>query len=258
MIAGIDVSKWQGKSVDWSAVRRAGNSFAYCKASEGVGYRDRTFERNWQAAREAGLLVGAYHFARVSKSPNIESDARNEADWFSEVTAGMSECLPPVLDIEWDKRAKGIEPQEVVEWCVKFLARLETNTHRLPIVYTGRNFWRWKLNKTMGLTRYPLWLVQYGNGSGPAKKIPGWPYTFWQWSHTLPIAGIPGNVDRNWFKGSLDALKLLTMPISPPYPTESISLRRSALSTAVSKVIESYVGIAWRSESSSNSQEFWV
>ena len=82
MIPGVDVSRWQGRSIDWAKVRKAGNEYVFLKASEGVGYESPTFSQHWAEARQAGLYVGAYHFARVSKSPTISQDARDEADFF--------------------------------------------------------------------------------------------------------------------------------------------------------------------------------
>eukprot|EP01030_Chromulinospumella_sphaerica_P019884 gene19884-19787_t len=60
-VRGIDVSHHQG-TIDWTAVAADDVAFAYLKASEGGDHRDRTFAANWQAARAAGLKVGAYHF----------------------------------------------------------------------------------------------------------------------------------------------------------------------------------------------------
>ena len=106
---GIDTSKYQGK-VNWQAVKQAGYDFAIIKASEGVGYTDPEFRRNWNESRAAGLLVGAYHFARVSKSPTIEDDARKEAEWFASLLGNPANTLPPMLDIEWDKHADKVIP----------------------------------------------------------------------------------------------------------------------------------------------------
>jgi lysozyme len=60
-IRGIDVSHHQG-AIDWTAVKAARVEFAFIKASEGGDFRDREFARNWEAARKAGVVRGAYHF----------------------------------------------------------------------------------------------------------------------------------------------------------------------------------------------------
>ena len=58
---GIDVSAHQG-SIDWASVAGDGIEFAYIKASEGGDFSDSRFRENWEAAADAGMDPGAYHF----------------------------------------------------------------------------------------------------------------------------------------------------------------------------------------------------
>ncbi len=51
---GPDVSDYQG-TVDWSAVKAAGASFAFTKATEGVTFTCQTFAPNWQGMRDVGI-----------------------------------------------------------------------------------------------------------------------------------------------------------------------------------------------------------
>lgn len=61
-LQGIDVSHWQGQP-NWKNVkRRYGIAFALIKATQGTGFIDPEFERNWSGAAAAGLARGAYHF----------------------------------------------------------------------------------------------------------------------------------------------------------------------------------------------------
>src|SRR5665213_1732581 len=60
-IQGIDVSKYDG-DIDWTAVKKAGISFAYIKTTEGGDYSDPMFGQNWKASEAAGVMRGAYHF----------------------------------------------------------------------------------------------------------------------------------------------------------------------------------------------------
>lgn len=244
-VTGFDISRWQGTN-DFVAAARAGHEFVFIKASEGIGYTDPKFKVNWKLADEAGLLRGAYHFARVSRrgvddsAPDDEKraailkDAGEEAAWFAEVMGTLdSGDLNPVLDIEWDKRAKGIKAWEVLAWCKEFLERLEELTGRLPIVYTGYSFWRYKLLKTRDLDRYPLWFVEYTDDPEPTKPIElkdehgnvawRWEPTFWQWSRTLAVPGIGDRVDGNRFFGTMTDLRRLAgyrapEPVPDPEP----------------------------------------
>jgi len=210
-IPGIDVSKWQG-DIDWPAVADH-KVFSYIKASEGVLYTDPYYERNYRKAKDAGMVVGAYHFARVSKSPTLVQDAEKEADWFAHVLReyGGAEpgALPPALDIEWDKRARGVPVEGVKVWAHAFLGRLEQETGRRPVVYTGHSFWRYKLGKSLEFRQYPLWLARYNAGSTPSKEPEGWPATFWQYTGKGRCPGIKGNVDLNWFFGTPEDMERL-------------------------------------------------
>lgn len=65
-IHGIDVSKYQ-HTIAWDEVKtmkvkNIQHGFAFIKATEGSGYTDPQFKRNWRKAKEAGLIRGAYHF----------------------------------------------------------------------------------------------------------------------------------------------------------------------------------------------------
>ena len=246
-LRGVDVSKWQGK-VAWKEVAVYGIQFAICKATEGVGYRDPRFKDNWKGIADTDMYRSAYHFARVSRSPTILQDSRDEADSFLEAIGELGERdLPPVLDIEWDKRAKGIKPPEIIAWCLEFLNRVEDATGRTPMVYTGRNFWRWKLARTAELARFPLWQVQYSKKRKKPREIEGWPATIWQWSHTERVPGIRGKVDANRFLGTELELDRLAGPNKSP-PTEPTQPRIPIpFSGAIAWLCEEWNGIPERS-----------
>src|SRR5579875_3824755 len=94
MIRGIDVSNNNG-SIDWPAVSKAGYSFAFCKATEGLTYRDPTFAQNAHGAALAGLITGAYHYAHPG-----DGDPVAEADALCDAAQSIGVDLPPVLDLE--------------------------------------------------------------------------------------------------------------------------------------------------------------
>ena len=58
---GIDVSRWQGE-IDFAAVKASGVDFVIIR----IGYSsaiDINFEKNYAAARAAGLDIGAYFYS---------------------------------------------------------------------------------------------------------------------------------------------------------------------------------------------------
>src|SRR5665213_120902 len=63
---GIDVSSYQGGSINWSNVKSSGITFAWAKAGEGTTFnsltpQDSDFLINEVNAKAAGVLVGAYY-----------------------------------------------------------------------------------------------------------------------------------------------------------------------------------------------------
>ena len=66
-LTGPDVSLNQ-PDVDWAQVAGAGHTFAIAKVTDGLGTRDPKFGKGrWKAMKDAGLVRGAYHFARPQK-----------------------------------------------------------------------------------------------------------------------------------------------------------------------------------------------
>jgi len=68
MIKGIDVSHWQDdnstpQQIDFNKAKKAGAEYVFIKASERMSI-DGDLVYNWDNAKEAGLLRGAYHFLR--------------------------------------------------------------------------------------------------------------------------------------------------------------------------------------------------
>src|SRR5215471_14288745 len=83
MPLGIDVSNWQG-NVDWEAVKANGVVFGFCKATEGIDYRDRFFPHNWQQMKASGIYRGAYHFSRPSRGTQADKEAYYFIDYINE------------------------------------------------------------------------------------------------------------------------------------------------------------------------------
>ena len=76
LVKGIDVSSHQhdgGAAIGWAQVAAAGYKFAFIKATEGSYYVNPYYAADAAAARQAGLLVAAYHFAIPNDSSAIPS-----------------------------------------------------------------------------------------------------------------------------------------------------------------------------------------
>ncbi|MBR1578883.1 MAG: hypothetical protein IJ668_00065 [Selenomonadaceae bacterium] len=93
---GIDVSAHNG-IVDWKAVKDAGIDFAIIRTGAGLSIQD-DFKSNVYGAKDAGLLVGAYHYS-YALTP---SRAAQEAAFCRSIIddAGVLLELPVFFDME--------------------------------------------------------------------------------------------------------------------------------------------------------------
>ena len=58
---GVDVSSYQA-NIDMNKLKEQNIKFIYIKATEGSNMQDDRFAENWENAKKAELLSGAYHF----------------------------------------------------------------------------------------------------------------------------------------------------------------------------------------------------
>jgi lysozyme len=194
-IHGIDVSKYQGL-IDWQRVSSSGTQFAYIKATEGGDLMDEAFQRNWEAARAAGVKRGAYHFVYWCRP------AHEQMAWFEQNVPIDTQALPPVLDVELtpdSKTCKHMPPrEEALAQVTAMLAEMERHYGKRPVIYTTVDFYQRILQGT--LTEYPTWVrsTKYY----PSVKYGDRRWHFWQYQSDGSVAGIHSKVDRNAFFGS--------------------------------------------------------
>lgn len=197
-VQGIDVSSHQ-PSVDWSQVLQAGKTFAFMRATDGLDYTDSQFGTYWNGALEAGVLRGAYHFYRTNDDPTAQ------AENFLSVVHLLPGDLPPVVDFEKTTGSESIS--QILQNLQTWLDVVEKATGRVPIIYTGPDYWNSFGTSAFG--SYPLWVAEYGVQS--PKPAAGWPaWTFWQYSETGSVPGISVPVDLDVFSGTLAELQSLT------------------------------------------------
>lgn len=233
-ISGIDVSKHQG-SVDFKQVRDSGQRFAIVKATEGRSYTDPRFLENWQKLLELDgtFYRGAYHFARPD-SVGGAADGKAEAlDFCSALKAGggyLTGCLPPALDFE---KYSDFDGKDNVPWVDAFVKTVEDELGRSPMIYTGKNIWRYEVSNSDAFKHIPLWLVAYsrsgidgeGYPSSAMGSLPWDSFALWQWSgggnyaYGPKVPGINGGtrtVDLNWWHGTEEELAAFAMVDDKP------------------------------------------
>ncbi|MDR0360941.1 MAG: lysozyme [bacterium] len=204
---GIDVSRYQG-SVDWHKVRGSGIQFTYVKATEGQQYVDASFEANAQNAARAGVLRGAYHFARPDRG-----SGKDQANHLVNHGGGWKndgKTLPAAVDMEWNPAGPtcyGMSEKQIVSWLWDFVNQYHARAGRWPVIYTPAVWWDQCTGGYSGFEHRgtPLWQSTLGNT--PHQLARGWTRpTFWQYDQRTTVPGIPRLVDVNVFNGSTEKL----------------------------------------------------
>jgi lysozyme len=192
---GVDVHGDKG-AIDWRRVRAAGFEFAILKATEGRTFDDERFSFNRRAAKAAGLVVGAYHFARPdNNSPEAE------VQHFLRIARPMRGELIPALD--WETNPP------TATWASRFLQVLENEIGTPPIFYTFPDFLR-RTGHFGDFHRFPLWYSRFGSNDGQvhtATPPQGFRFVVHQFTSAGHVDGISGRVDLNLLK--LDSLRPL-------------------------------------------------
>lgn len=212
MIHGIDCSSYQPR-VDWSAVAKAGADFAIIKLTEGNGYVNPYAVRQIEGARNAGLLVMGYHYARPN-GPNWAADAEEEAIKMLSLSGDMF-CF---LDVE---RNEPLTSQEIPlwrAWAYAFRTHCEKAGHPIGW-YSYSPFtaaigleasWEYTL---LWLARYPIpWRRDGAYEKWPDAPLPWARVDIWQDGGSANQAswpGVDGFCDVNRFAGSVAELQEL-------------------------------------------------
>ena len=212
LVKGIDVSSGQhpgGAAIDWPQVAAAGYKFAFVKAAEGSYYVNPYYARDAAAARRAGMMVAAYHFAIPNNSPAVlQADLALDAAG-DQSAAGKT--LPLVIDLEYDPYASsdgtnecyGLTQQQMVTWISAFVTEVRRRTGELPVIYTIEDWWKACTGGSAAFSADPLWVAW--PGASP-KLPPGWTsWQYWQYTASAKVPGIAVPTDVSDFSAAAPA-----------------------------------------------------
>lgn len=219
---GIDISMWQN-GIDLSAVKA---DFIIVKATEGIGYVDKTCDKFFQKALSLGKKIGFYHFARPTKN----NDPVREADFFYENCKGYFGKAIPILD--WEA-----ENKQNVAYAKAWLDRVYQRSGVKPLIYMSEsvaNAYNWS---SVANADYGLWVAKYRDNNpdynynmsnaGSRPRVKWWKfYCMWQWTSTGRLNGYSGNLDCNVFYGDgttwdkYAGKSGTTQPVKPTQPVK--------------------------------------
>jgi len=214
---GLDVSNWNG-TIKWATVAAAGYRFAFGKATEGTSYTDATYTANRNGSESAGLVFGAYHFARPTGSTiaGATASAIAQADHFLAVAAPQPGELPPVLDLETTGK---LPASRLLAWTLTWLGEVYARTGVEPFIYTSPLFWKGNLGNSTAAAASgtPLWIAHWTKASQPTVPAQNWNgsgWTVWQWTNCLAVKGLKRCADGDRMNGANPAAVTIE-----PYPT---------------------------------------
>lgn len=192
---GIDISKWQS-GIDLSAVKA---DFVIVKATEGIGYVDKSCDGFFQKALSLGKKLGFYHFARPTNDPV------READFFYNNCRGYFGKGIPILDWESGNTSN-------VAWAKRWLDRVYQLSGVKPVIYMSESVVNANNWSAVVAADYGLWVAKYRDNNpdynynmanaGSRPKVKWWKfYCMWQWTSSGRLNGYNGNLDCDVFYG---------------------------------------------------------
>lgn len=151
-IKGIDVSAYQSANFGTSGV-----DFVFIKATEGRSYVNPRQAAQAAHARQAGAVVGFYHFL-------WPGDVEDQARYFVEKCASVA---GDVLAVDWETTGGGTRASCAEKDAFIRAVKKLRPTHRV-ILYCNRDFW---LNRdTSSYAGDGLWIADYVAAGKPRVK----------------------------------------------------------------------------------------
>lgn len=201
---GIDISRWQGGSIDFARVKEAGYGIVYIRAGGGGDYTDPDFERNYTEAKAAGMQIGFYYYVDAEN----ETEAGEQAAHFASLVRDKEPDCRPAMEFVID----GLDNATVNRLALAFLQREEelsgfamcvyTNAYNAGNVYSG------------AITAYPLWIAEY-DVERPSDIGTWTAWAGWQYDASASVPGVDGNVDRDIFTNGI------FLPETPPASSDA-------------------------------------
>lgn len=200
---GLDISHHQNASLDLAQAKRDGISFVFIKSSEGASFIDPAFKANLAEARQAGLLVAAYHYVKGDNTALAQ---------VQNVSRVVPKDIPVIPDVEANSGG--------VVLLRSFVSELQRAGYRVPLIYLPK--WYWQQIGSPDLTGLPsLWSSRYPDnivGTIP-EEYADVPATYWngygglgvtilQFTSSGRVAGHQP-LDLNAYKGTVNDVRSL-------------------------------------------------
>lgn len=174
---GIDISKWNGNEIV-EIPQVDSLAFIICKATQGTGYVDPEYHKNWNLINSGEFISGVYHFYVINDDP-----VKQAAHFWNTIHDQGATDITPIVDIEQASIPKGAKanPSAIQRDFLTFLNELENKCGRTPMIYTDPSFGDEFLQNEQ-FKKYPLWIADYTSSNKPRVPL-AWEktgFTIWQ------------------------------------------------------------------------------
>jgi hypothetical protein len=165
-IQGIDVSSYQGSDISGDL---SGMDFCFVKVSEG----QQTVDSGWQGrisqARDAGVVVGAYHYG------HCDEDVASNVELFVNTYGTVIED-GDLLVLDWEDTG-GVSSSSATAWKDSWISQVqEAFPNNLVGLYCNTNYWL-NVDTSSNFGDF-LWIASYGTSSpGISASWSIWQYT---------------------------------------------------------------------------------
>ncbi|OIJ67927.1 GH25 family lysozyme [Streptomyces mangrovisoli] len=161
MLHGIDVSAYQSSAYDTD-----GLSFVFIKATEGRSYVNPKLTAQTKHGRDAGLVVGFYHFL-------WPGNLTDQADYFLSKAPDKAGDL---LAVDWETTSDGTHASNAEKDAFIRLLKKKRPDNRV-VLYCNRTYWL-DIDKT-SYAGDGLWIADYTTAGKPRIQAD---WTFHQYS----------------------------------------------------------------------------
>lgn len=192
---GFDTSKWQSSKVNYKKAKECGMDFVFLRVGCSKT-KDPNFEKDYVAAVNAGLNVGAYYFTYSLTEAEATADATRVLGWLN----NRHLDYPVVFDVEHKKHQKTSRKNDNSNMYNAFAAKIQSFGRYNTMLYTNENIAKNYFN--LAKIKDPLWIAQYTRKPEIGRKV-----SIWQYSSN-PI-------NTSYFKGKLDVNYLLVDTLYP-------------------------------------------
>lgn len=241
---GIDISEHNGK-VNWKKVAK-NVDFVILRigwVGNEQNKMDVLFNANYEAAKKAGIKLGAYIYM-YSKT---EFAAQQGANWILKQIKDKKFDLPIYCDME-DVSISKLSKTNLSRIASVFCDTIKEKGHQVGI-YANKYWFDSKLNKNLR-TKYHTWIAHYTSGTDKYKGE----YEMWQYSSTGKIKGVKGKVDTNWLYENIFTNKKQTFVITAK---SGLRLREKPVNGKILVVMSYGSKVSWYGKSETKDGVIW-